>query len=101
MDNQSGKTFENAKIKLMAGDVSKIQEAEAFDLARNERLAVSGAMAAPPLSEKAFEDYHLYTLAPPATLRDREAKQVEVIRVNEVKSERVNAYDGVKIDWHQ
>ena len=26
MDNQSGKTFENAKIKLMAGDVSKIQE---------------------------------------------------------------------------
>src|SRR5438309_9423909 len=36
MDNQRGKTFENAKIKLMAGDVSKIQEAEAFDLARNE-----------------------------------------------------------------
>ena len=28
MDNQSGKTFENAKIKLMAGDVSKIQQAE-------------------------------------------------------------------------
>ena len=25
MDNQSGKTFENARIKLMAGDVSKIQ----------------------------------------------------------------------------
>jgi hypothetical protein len=65
MDNQSGKTFENAKIKLMAGDVSKIQEAEAFDLARNERLAVSGAMAAPPVSEKAFEDYHLYTWRDP------------------------------------
>src|SRR5438045_1939123 len=65
MDNQSGKTFENAKIKLMAGDVSKIQRGEAFDLARNERLAVSGAMAAPPVSEKAFEDYHLYTLARP------------------------------------
>ncbi len=29
MDNQSGKTFENAKIKLMAGDVSKIQPGEA------------------------------------------------------------------------
>src|SRR5256885_13377188 len=50
IDNQSGKTFENAKIKLMAGDVSKIQEAERFALARNERLAVSGAMAAPPVS---------------------------------------------------
>jgi len=29
MDNQSGKTFENARIKLMAGDVSKIQPAAA------------------------------------------------------------------------
>src|SRR5437868_7477720 len=101
MDNQSGKTFENAKIKLMAGDVSKIQEAEAFDLARNERLAVSGAIAAPPVSEKAFEDYHLYTLARPATLRDREMKQVEFIRANGVKSERIYVYEGLKIDWNQ
>ena len=62
MDNQSGKTFENAKIKLMAGDVSKIQEAERFALARSEELAVSGRMAA-PVTEKAFEDYHLYNLA--------------------------------------
>ena len=27
MRNQSGKTFENANIKLMAGDVNKIQAA--------------------------------------------------------------------------
>ena len=30
MNNQSGKTFENAKIKLMAGDVNKIQP-QTFD----------------------------------------------------------------------
>ena len=28
MQNQSGKTYENARIKLMAGDVNKIQENE-------------------------------------------------------------------------
>src|SRR5205814_9558567 len=60
IDNQSGKTFENAKIKLMAGDVSKIQRAEVAGSARNEELAISAAMP-PPVSEKAFEDYHLYT----------------------------------------
>ena len=38
MDNQSGKTFENAKIKLMAGDVSKIQQAEGVAFDRNEEL---------------------------------------------------------------
>src|SRR5438132_13392278 len=87
MDNQSGKTFENAKIKLMAGDVSKIQEAERFALARSEELAVSGRMAA-PVTEKAFEDYHLYNLARPTTLRDRETKQVEFIRTSGIKPVR-------------
>ena len=100
MDNQSGKTFENAKIKLMAGDVSKIQPAERFALARNEELAVGAAMAA-PVTEKAFEDYHLYNLARPTTLRDRQTKQVEFIRASGVKSERIYVYDGLKIDWNQ
>src|SRR5437588_13044125 len=84
----------------MAGDVSKIQEAERFALARSEELAVSGRMAA-PVTEKAFEDYHLYNLARPTTLRDRETKQVEFIRASGVKSERIYVYDGLKIDWNQ
>jgi hypothetical protein len=101
MDNQSGKTFENARIKLMAGDVSKIQRAEG-GFAGNEEMAVRAAMAAPaPVTEKAFEDYHLYTLARPATLHDRETKQVEFIRASGVKSERVYVYDGLKIDWNR
>src|SRR5437879_2562536 len=68
MDNQSGKTFENAKIKLMAGDVSKIQRREDVFLG-NEEFAVQGVAAAPPtVTEKAFEDYHLYDLSRTATL---------------------------------
>src|SRR3989440_4431951 len=77
MDNQSGKTFENAKIKLMAGDVSKIQRGDVSGFGGNEELAMRSAAMAAPVTEKAFEDYHLYTLARPATLRDRETKQVE------------------------
>jgi hypothetical protein len=100
MDNQSGKTFENAKLKLMAGDVSKIQQAEGYAVAGLEMQARSD-MAAPPVTQKAFEDYHLYTLARPATLRDRETKQVEFIRAGGVKSERIYVYDGLKIDWSQ
>jgi len=98
MDNQSGKTFENAKIKLMAGDVSKIQpgEADAISVMGRAELAVS---AEAPVSEKAFEDYHLYTLARPATLHDAETKQVEFIRAACVQSQKVYVYDGMKIDW--
>jgi len=101
MDNQSGKTFENAKIKLMAGDVSKIRQAVTLGYLGNEEMVARTADMAQPVTEKAFEDYHLYTLARPATLRDRETKQVEFIHASGVKSERIYVYDGLKIDWNQ
>jgi hypothetical protein len=101
MDNQSGKTFENAKIKLMAGDVSKIQPGSMDAMmVRGGMMAKSEAMPA-GVTEKAFEDYHLYTLARPATLRDRETKQVEFIRASKVQSQKVYVYDGLKIDWNR
>jgi hypothetical protein len=99
MDNQSGKTFENARIKLMAGDVSKIQLPQMYD--RLEAMAApvsaSGGMI-PPVSEKTFDEYHLYTLARSTTLHDRETKQVEFIRAAAVPTKRIYVYDGVKID---
>ncbi len=102
MDNQSGKTFENAKIKLMAGDVSKIQRGRGdYGYLGNEELAVTASAAAPAVTEKAFEDYHLYTLPRPATLHDRESKQVEFIRASNVQSQKVYVYDGLKIDWNR
>ncbi len=98
-DNQSGKTFENAKIKLMAGDVSKIQQGqrEMYDYAARSEIGGMGGMPA-AVSEKAFEDYHLYTLNRKTTLHDRETKQVEFLRANNVKAERIYVYDGAKID---
>jgi hypothetical protein len=101
MDNQSGKTFENAKIKLMAGDVSKIQQGMADRSSFGGNEMAMKAAAAPTVTEKAFEDYHLYSLARPATLHDRETKQVEFIRASGVKSQRVYVYDGLKLDWNQ
>jgi len=101
-DNQSGKTFENAKIKLMAGDVSKIQQGhrELYEYAARSEIGGMGGMPS-AVSEKAFEDYHLYTLNRKTTLHDRETKQVEFLRANDVKAERIYVYDGAKIDWNR
>jgi hypothetical protein len=98
MDNQSGKTFENAKIKLMAGDVSKIQPASQMEM--EARVVPSSPGGMPPVVEKAFDEYHLYTLQRPTTLHDRETKQVEFIRATGVKSQKIFVYDGLKIDWN-
>jgi len=97
MDNQSGKSFENAKIKLMAGDVSKIQPGYEGRYAMNRAGAVMAEMR-PPVTEKAFDEYHLYTLERPTTLLDRETKQVEFVRATGIKSASIYVYDGAKID---
>jgi hypothetical protein len=99
MDNQSGRNFENAHIKLMAGDVSKIQREDSrravYAYAASE---IGGMGGAPPVSEKAFEEYHLYTLSRETTLHDRETKQVEFLRAEGVQAQRLYVYDGAKID---
>jgi hypothetical protein len=102
MDNQSGRTFENARIKLMAGDISKIQREDRrrVDYVALEITSIPG-MAGAPVSEKAFEEYHLYTLARPTTLHDRETKQVEFLRADGVQARRLYVYDGAKIDYNR
>lgn len=98
LDNQTGKTFENARIKLMAGDVSKIQPAQlASSYAQFVKVDAAAGMVQ-TVSEKAFDEYHLYTLARPTTLRDRETKQVEFLRASSVPARRIYVYDGFYID---
>ena len=99
MDNRTGRTFENARIKLMAGDVNKIQPGMARAYAMGELGALSMAeTVGPPVTEKVFDEYHLYTLERSTTLRDRETKQVEFIRASGVAAKQVYIYDGAKID---
>jgi len=95
MNNQSGKTFRDAKIKLMAGDVNKIQPVGVTRLGGMRMKAMNMAMAdEAAVTEKAFDEFHLYSLARPTTLRDRETKQVEFVRAADVKAPTIYVYDG-------
>lgn len=89
--NDSGKQFEEAQVKLIAGDVNRVS-----DQPRPRHLAEKSLRAfdAEPVAEKEFDGYHLYTLARPLTLRDRNIKQVEFARASGVKTKRIYIYDG-------
>jgi hypothetical protein len=57
LDNQSGKTFRDARIKLMAGDVNKIQPNEGMALnGRNFSQMVAVTGGGPQVTEKAFDE---------------------------------------------
>ncbi|MEO7154848.1 MAG: hypothetical protein ABI054_09365 [Planctomycetota bacterium] len=99
--NKSGKTFDDARIKLLAGDVNKL-------LPQNVRAEYGSRLAAMKsnqmdavVTEKSFDEYHLYTLARTSTLRDAETKQVEFVRAAKVPSQRLYVYDGAAIDPNQ
>jgi hypothetical protein len=91
MNNQSGKTFHDAKIKLMAGDVNKIEPLKAYFRGGG---GGGGGGGAPVVTEKTFDEFHLYSLVRPTTLRDREIKQVEFVRATGVKASTIYIYDG-------
>lgn len=97
MQNHSGKTFENARIKLLAGDVNKIQPAVPGGLYRAEAKAMQMDAAAPVVREKAFDEFHLYTLERATTLHDEETKQVEFVRAAEIRAQRLYIYDGANL----
>ncbi len=100
MHNQSGKTFENARIKLLAGDVNKIENANvASRMYAAEAKAADMAMA-PAVREKSFDEFHLYTLERPTTLRDNETKQVEFVRATGIKAQRIYVYDGARVEQY-
>jgi hypothetical protein len=97
MRNQSGKTFENASIKLMAGDVNKIQGDTVANRVYKAKAAMDEAAAAPTVSEKSFDEFHLYSLARPTTLHDQETKQVELVRSTGIHAQRLYVYDGAQV----
>jgi hypothetical protein len=100
MKNNSGKSFTNATVKLMAGDVNKIQP-QTRPMYRAMAADMTGAAAPPQVTEKAFEDFHLYSLPRPTDLKDRETKQVEFIHASGVHAQRIYVYDGAQIDMDQ
>ncbi len=100
MRNQSGKTFENANIKLMAGDVNKIQQGTLANRAYAAAKMVADEAMAPPVREKSFDEFHLYTLARPTTLHDQETKQVEFVRSTGIHALRLYVYDGAQVQQY-
>ncbi|MEN8374637.1 MAG: DUF4139 domain-containing protein [Gemmatimonadota bacterium] len=77
LTNGSGATFENAELKLVAGDVQRVGERrfELDGILAQARSEVADAT----FSEQSFFEYHLYTLGRPTTLKNNEQKQVALL----------------------
>jgi hypothetical protein len=82
IDNRSGATYRNASLKLVAGDVNRLQEEPVY----RERLLKTTAMpaAVPSFKEESFFEYHIYTLQRPATVKDNQSKQINLVTASTI-----------------
>ncbi len=93
INNQSGATYPDAQIKLMAGDVHRVQQQEWAVNSRSVKAGTGGGDGG-GFQEKAFAEYHLYTLGRPATVKESETKQIELLGATDVPSTKIYRYDA-------
>ena len=94
--NNTGKRFDEATVKLMAGDVNRVQPQAVGYSERRVAMKAMESMAPADVTEKAFDEFHLYSLPRPVTLRDQETKQVEFLRATGVTAPQLYIYDQQK-----
>jgi hypothetical protein len=93
--NQSGASFVDAKLKLIAGDVQRAQPRGYAMQAPAARAMKAAEMKDEGFAEKAFFEYHLYTLGRPATVANNSTKQVELFpTAADVGCEKSLVYQG-------
>lgn len=73
--NQSGATYPDAQLKLVAGDVNRVQPV----VPQRAMMMESRAADSPAgFSQQAFDEFHLYTLGRRTTLPNNSTRQIEL-----------------------
>jgi len=91
IDNRSGATYQNALLKLVAGDIHRVQGEMRMDQARPMAAAKE---ATPQFKEESFFEYHLYTLDRRTTIKDNQTKQMTLLDANQVPVRKLFIFSG-------
>jgi len=100
VDNNAGTTFEDAKLKLAAGEVHRVYvpQTKFASMEIPVEEAEYGGAARNGFSEESLFEYHLYTLERPATLKNNQVKQLSLLSADSVQVEKELVFDGSRSD---
>ncbi len=96
IENQSGATYPNATLKLIAGDVNRVQEQmPVYPMVRG-KMMMQEAADAPQFEEQSLFEYHAYALQRPTTLANNETKQISLFEAENVSVVKKFQHKGGK-----
>ncbi len=91
IDNRSGATYQNALLKLVAGDIHRVKAEMGMDYARP---LIAAKEASQQFKEESFFEYHLYTLDRRTTIKDNQTKQMSLLDANQVPMKKLFIFSG-------
>ena len=92
--NQSGATYRDAALKLVAGDIHRAGNRQ--DARRALEVAAKAAPATPDreFRSEGFFEYHLYTLDARSTIKDSQTKQLTLLSAADIPVDKRFIYNG-------
>lgn len=96
LDNRSGKTYEDAGLRVVAGQIHRAEEKVPIPIGMRRDMAM--AEGAPQFEAREFFEYKLYALERKTTVRDRETKQLSLFPNARTKIDKRFTYDARRDD---
>ncbi len=81
LDNRSGAEYKDAKLKLVAGNVNKV---ESRGMMYDELNVLASRKKVSSFEEKSFFEYHIYDLQRKTTIKNNQTKQVSLLSADAV-----------------
>ena len=94
LNNTSGVGFTDAKLKLLAGDVNVAKDEALLEPVRSSWEEKPQFKARQAMKEESFFEYHLYTLDRPASVRNKETKQLSLLEGSNVPYKKIVTFEA-------
>lgn len=96
INNKSGTTYNNAKLKLIAGDVHRVRDDYDYRAKMMDFAMAEARPAEPQFKQEKFFEYHIYTLQRSSTIKDKQTKQISLITADTIPVKKELRYYGAQ-----
>ncbi len=93
LNNHSGRAFAEARLRLVAGDLSRIQPQAVMAEAREEMAFDMSGRGGGGVAQRELFEYQLYEIERPVTIGNNETKQIEFVKGAEIAAKTFFVFD--------
>ncbi len=95
LDNRSGASYKDARLKLVAGEVNRVPQGGGGAPEQVYKTMEAAVPARPPsVEQRAFGEYHLYEIPRPVTIKDNQTKQIQFLSVHDAPAKKIFVFDS-------